>query len=60
MRQPASRNEAAGSDRSSTNGEHLLAAWEDRAVQEKPPAEPQKTARGIAATIEAGLKELDR
>jgi hypothetical protein len=42
------------------SGEHLLHAWTDRAVQEKPPAKTQETARGIAAAIGAGLKELDR
>jgi hypothetical protein len=41
------------------NGEHLLAAWKSRGSGEKPPAKTQETARGIAATIEAGLKELD-
>jgi hypothetical protein len=43
-----------------SNGEHSLVAWKARGGGEKPPAKLQETARGIAAAIEAGLKELDR
>lgn len=41
------------------NGEHLLAAWKVRDGREEQPAKTQKTARGIAATIAAGLGELE-
>jgi hypothetical protein len=43
------------------NGEHLLAAWKapEAPSSEKPAAKQQVTGRQIAATIKAGLKELD-
>jgi Glycosyl hydrolase family 20, catalytic domain len=43
------------------NGEHLLAAWKAPPApgSKQPAGEPQKTGQQIAATIRAGLKELD-
>jgi hypothetical protein len=43
------------------NGEHLLAAWkaEGSSDADQAAAKRQETGRQIAATIRAGLKELD-